>query len=133
MGVTDEILERVGLKFDELTVAERNTLLEWSQVLDNNQLDIGTAQQFITSLKSSVQNELEKTIRETPGSSWVSIVALFIPFYGLIRKWYQDENRLYLEARLRNLTLLEAFFTSPKKAREALDRAIAGIVSNRAS
>lgn len=131
MGMTDEILQKVGLKFDDLSLAERDTLLQWSQVLDNNQMDVGTAQQFVVSLKASVQNELEKMHRESPSQNWVSILALLIPFYGLLRKWYQDEHRIYLEARLRNLMLLEAFFTGPKKAREALDRAIAGIVSSR--
>jgi len=132
MGVIDEILLKTGLKYEDLTIAERETLMQWTQVLDSNQLDVDAVRQFVHSLKGSVQSELEAIKSETP-HSWVSLVALFIPFYGLIRKWYQDERRIYLEARLRNLMLLEAFLIGPKKAREALDRAIAGFVSSRKS
>ena len=132
MGVIDEILLKTGLKYEDLTIAERETLMQWTQVLDSNQLDVDAVRQFVHSLKGSVQSELEAIKSETP-HSWVSLVALFIPFYGLIRKWYQDERRIYLEARLRNLMLLEAFLVGPKKAREALDRAIAGFVSSRKS
>ena len=38
---------------------------------------------------------------------------------------------MYLKARLRNYILLEAFLETPEKAQEALDRAIAGIVSSK--
>lgn len=126
----DDILGKIGLKYEDLTYAERETLLQWTQVLDSNQLDVDAVKGFIHSMKQSVQVELEKYNQETP-RSWVSLLALFIPFYGLIKKWYQDERKLGLEARLRNYMLIESFLIGPKKAREALDRAIAGIVSSR--
>lgn len=130
MGVIDDILQKIGIPFEELTSAERDTLLQWTKVLDSNQLDIDAVRQFIHSLKGSVQTELDNLRKETPGT-WVSPLALLIPFYGLLKKWYYDEHRIYLEARLRNLMLLESFLIGPKKARESLDRAIAGIVSDR--
>jgi len=130
MGIVDEILTKVGIEFEDLNSAERETLLQWTQVLDSNQLDVDSIRRFIHSLKTSVQTELESLRSETP-RSWMSIMALFIPFYGLIKKWYQDEHRLFLEARLRNYMLIESFLIGPKKAKESLDRAIAGIVSNR--
>lgn len=130
MAIIDDILGKIGLKYEDLTIAERETLIEWTQVLDSNQLDVDAVRGFVHSLKQSVQSELETIKQETP-QSFVSLLALFIPFYGLVKKWYQDERRIYLEARLRNLMLLESFLTGPKKAREALDRAIAGIVSSR--
>lgn len=130
MGIIDEILQKIGIPYEDLTTAERETLMEWTKVLDSNQLDVGAVKQFVHQLKQSVQSELEKAKQETP-ATWLSALALFIPFYGLLKKWYQDEHKLYLEARLRNLMMIEAFLIGPKKAREALDRAIAGIVSNR--
>lgn len=130
MGVIDDILGKIGLKYEDLTISERETLVEWTKVLDSNQLDVDTVRGFVHSLKGAVQSELETMKQETP-QSFVSLLALFIPFYGLIKKWYQDERKLYLEARLRNLMLLESFLIGPKKAKEALDRAIAGIVNSR--
>lgn len=130
MGLIDEILNKVGLQYEDLTSAERDTLLEWTKVLDSNQLDVDSVRQFVRSLKQSVEAELDKIRKETP-QNWVSVFALFIPFYGLLKKWYMDEHKVYLEARLRNLILIESFLIGPKKAREALDRAIAGIVTNR--
>lgn len=131
MGIIDNILSKVGLRYEDLTSAERETLIQWSAVLDNNQMDVETAHDFIRRLKDAVQSELESMRKETPPPSWLSIGALFIPFYGLVKKWYQDERRIYLEARLRNLMLLEAFFLGPKKARASIDRALAGMVSDR--
>ena len=130
MGVIDDILQKIGYKYEDLTIAERETLIQWTQVLDSNQLDVDSVRGFVHSLKQSVQAELETYKQETPGS-WISLLSLFLPFHGLIKKWYQDEHKLYLEARLRNLMLIDSFLIGPKKAREALDRAIAGIVSSR--
>lgn len=130
MALMDEILQKVNLKYEDLTSGERETLIQWTKVLDSNQLDVDSVRGFIHSLRQNVQSELEKFRQETP-HNWLSFFALLIPFYGLLKKWYQDEHRVFLEARLRNLMLLEAFLIGPKKAREALDRAIAGIVSSR--
>ena len=103
----DKILERLGLKYDDLTVAEKETLNSWTQTLDSNQLTVLAVKDFVTSLKYSVEQELSETSHNTK----------------------QD---LFLKARLRNLMLLEAFLSTPQKAKQAIDRAIAGIVSNRA-
>lgn len=131
MGVIDDILAKSGLQFEDLTNAERETLLQWTKALDSNQMDVDTAHDYIKQLKEIVQNELDKLRHESPTPTWVGILSLFIPFYGLLKKWYEDERRIYLEARLRNLMLLDAFFIGPKKARAALDRAIAGMVTDR--
>lgn len=133
MGVIDDILNKAGLQYEDLTTAERETLTQWTQVLGNNQMTLDDAESFIKRLKDAVQSELETYRKETPAGTWVSLLTLLIPMYGLIKKWYQDERKLYLEARLRNLMLLEAFFIGPKKAQEALDRAIAGMVTDRKS
>ncbi len=130
MGVIDDILHKVGLEYQDLSTRERATLVQWTQALDSNQLDVDAVRQYVHAMKQSVQAELEGFKHETPGG-WIGIVSLFIPFYGLLKKWYQDEHKVYLEARLRNLMLIESFLIGPKKAREALDRAIAGIVTSR--
>ena len=101
-NVTEEILERVGLKYDDLSTAERETLNTWSEALESNKLTIEIVKDFISSMRDSVEDELTKTD-------------------------YDTKQDLFLKARLRNLKLLEAFLTSPEKAKAALNRAIASI------
>jgi len=124
MGVTDDILKKFNLKYEDLTSAERDTLADWSKTLDSgNVMTISHIRHFVHTLKVSVEQELDKERKRTP-KEFMSLLALFIPFYGLVKKWYQDEHRLYLEARLSNLILIESFLIGPKRAKEALTRAI---------
>ncbi len=106
MGVVDDILMKIGLKYEDLTEAERETLTQWTQVLQSNQLTLDSVRQFVRSLRDGVEQELTKTD-------------------------FGSKQDMFLKARLRNLMLLEAFMVGPEKAKEAVDRAIAGIVSNR--
>ena len=129
MSVIEEILKKFDLTYGDLSDAERETLTQWTSVLDGNQLDVSTVKSFISELRKSIEEQLS-AIKETP-QSWISIAALFIPFYGIIKKWYQDQYKLGLEMRLRNILLIEAFLIGPDKAKKALKRQIASIVSTR--
>lgn len=106
MAIIDDILTKLGLKYEDLTSAERDTLSQWIQALDSNQLTLPRVKDYIALLRDQVEDEIVQVANGTK----------------------QD---LFLKARLRNLKLIEAFLSTPEKAREALDRAIAGIVSNR--
>jgi hypothetical protein len=129
MSIVNEVLSRTNLKYEDLTTAEKETLSRWSKVLDSNQLSIPVVIDFVRTMRNGIEEELSKE-NESP-HTWVGVIALFIPFYGLLKKWYQDQRRIQMEARVRNLVLLESFLTSPEKAKKAIDAAIAGIVSNR--
>lgn len=127
--VMDEILNRLGLKYEDLRETERETLHSWVQALDSNQLTLDDVKQFVRNLRTSVEQELEKR-REEP-RQWFDFLALLIPIYGILRKWYQDQDKLYMEARLRNLMLLEALLSTPERAKASLDRAVASIAESR--
>lgn len=129
MSLMEDVLGRVNLKYEDLTSAERDTLTKWLQVLDSNQLTPDSIIDFVRRIRGSLEDELAKT-NETP-QDWIGVLSLFIPFYGLIRKWYQDQNRVQLQARIKNMVLIETFLVSPKKAKEALNAAIAGMVASR--
>jgi hypothetical protein len=129
MSLMEDVLGRVNLRYEDLTSAERDTLTKWLQVLDSNQLTPDTIIDFVRRIRGSLEDELAKS-NETP-QDWVGVISLFIPFYGLIRKWYQDQNRIQLQARIKNMVLIETFLVSPKKAKEALNAAIAGMVASR--
>lgn len=128
MSAIDDLLkEKFGLTYEQLSEAERETLQSWQKVLNSNQLDIEDVRRFIKSMRVGIENELS-VIKEVP-VGWISIFALFVPFYGMIRKWYADQYRVGLEMRLRNVILIEAFLTGPATAKQALERQIASFAS----
>ena len=99
----DEILTKLGLKYEDLSKVERETLHTWMESLDKNTVTLASVKTYISSMKDSVEQELTKTDN---GSK-------------------QD---IFLKARLRNYMLLEAFLSGPEKAKQAIDRAIASLV-----
>ena len=98
----DELLERVGLKYEDLTKDERDTLYSWIEPLKKGGLTINDVKTYIQSMKESVENELSETSHNTK----------------------QD---LFLKARLRNYILLESFLSTPEKAQKAIEKALKGL------
>jgi len=101
MGVMDDILQRYNLKYEDLNSAERDQLHQWMEDLSKNELTIAKVRTYIQNMRDTVEIELSKVDN---GSK-------------------QDT---LLKARLRNYLLLDAFLTSPEKAKTALDRALKG-------
>ncbi len=98
----DEMLKKYNLKYEDLNQAERETLNMWLESLQKGALTIEKIREYVTNMKASVEQELTK--------------------YDLGSK--QD---LLLKGRLRNYMLLEAFLISPQKAKEAIERSLAGV------
>lgn len=101
----DEILQRVGLKYEDLQKEERETLNTWVKSLQQNALSTEKVKEYIAAMRDAVEQELTETTHNTK----------------------QD---IFLKARLRNYMLLEAFLSTPAKAKQALDNALAGLVGN---
>ena len=98
----DEILEKLGLKYDDLNSMERETLHSWMEAINKNVLTVDTIKKYLAQMRDGVEQELIKTENGTK----------------------QD---IFLKARLRNYMLLEAFLASPERAKEAMAKALAGI------
>ena len=98
----DDLLTRLGLKYEELNKLEKETLGTWMQSLRQNKLTLEQVRGYVVSMRSAVEQDLVK---------------------AKLGK-HQD---IYLKARLRNYMLLEAFMDSPKKAEQALERSLAGL------
>jgi hypothetical protein len=92
----DELLEKMGLKYEDLSVAERETYNSMLVAVQKSELSIPKIKDFISSLKTTVENELTKP--DVP-----------------------DRQDLFLKARLRNLMLLDAMLSTPEKAKRALE------------
>ncbi len=103
----DEILQRVGLKYEDLDtpghMGERESLDKWLSDLGKAKVTIETIKTHIARMKYSVEMELTNP--------------------DLTLK--QD---LFLKARLRNYLLLEGFLQSPERAKEQVERNIASKV-----
>lgn len=96
MDVLDRIAELTGLKFEDLNQAERETAMGWVSSMAEKEITLDDIKNFVIGMRQSVDNEL-------------AIDSL-------------TKNRdLYLKARLKNLIMLEAFLTSPEKAKKALE------------
>jgi hypothetical protein len=100
----DELLEKIGLKYEDLNSAERETLNTWTEALEKNKLTLEGVKTYISSMRDAVDQELTKTD-------------------------YNSKQDLFLKARLRNYMLLEAFLSTPEKAKKAIEKSIASFAS----
>ena len=99
----DELLEKVGLKYEDLSSVEKETLNTWMEALQKGQLSVESIKEYIISMKEAVESELSKS---DLGSK-------------------QD---IFLKARLRNYMLLDAFLSTPEKAKQQMENAISGMI-----
>lgn len=102
----DQLLEKVGLKYEDLNAVERETLNTWAEALQKGQLGVESIKAYISSMRDGVIAELCKTEN---GSK-------------------QDT---FLKARLRNYTLLEGFLSSPEKAKQQIENAISSMIGKK--
>lgn len=108
----DALLERADLKYEDLNAIERKTFNDMVEKVSKTEINNETLKEYISTMKESVERELA----DEPEHVRVWIFA------------FRNDKNILLKARIRNYMLLEAFLESPKKAKEALDRAIAGMV-----
>ena len=101
MSLIDDLLKKHNLKYEELTPDERTTFNTMLDAIEGKSLSIEKIKDFIISMKYAVEQEIVKTTNDTK----------------------QD---FFLKARLKNYMLLEAFLTSPEKAKKALEQSLQG-------
>ena len=104
--IIDDILKKYGLKYEDLNSLERETLNSWLEIVNKGQINVGKIKSYIIAMRDSVEQELTKT-------------------------GHNSKQDMFLKARLRNYMLLEAFLSTPEKARQALERTIAGVVGGK--
>jgi hypothetical protein len=102
----DELLEKVNLKYEDLNSAERETLNSWMEALQKGVVSVEKIKEYITSMREAVESEVAKS---DLGSK-------------------QD---MFLKARLRNYLLLDAFLTTPERAKQQIENAISGLVKKK--
>jgi len=105
MSIVDDLLSKVGLTYDELKPVEKETLNTWLQALQQSELNVGVIKQYLATMRDGVEQELTKT-----GNT-------------------KDQD-IFLKARLRNYMLLEAFLSTPEKAKQQMEKAVSGLANS---
>jgi len=111
----DDILNNFGVKRDQLTQAEMDTLDQWSSQLSKTQISLVDVQNHISSMLKAVEKEIAGY--DTPKS-----------FVELI---FRKKRRAYLEARMYNYLMILDFITAPEKARKFIEAQLKNLSKNR--
>jgi len=98
----DQILEKFGIKYEELYADEKEILNSWLESLEKNTISIESIKQYVNSMKDILESEIATS--ETTG-----------------------RKDLFAKARLKNYLLLSAFLTGPEKARQQLEKQLSNI------
>lgn len=100
------ILERLGLSYEDLNEAEKATLTGWVDGIAKKDMDIDDVREHIRNMIYAVEAELADTEEFT----WVFIWRVVNP------------KSVSLRARLKNYVMLEAFMSTPDKARSWMEQ-----------
>ena len=116
MGFLDDLLEPVGISYDDLNPEEQETLHSMVDTLQKSQLSLSKVRDSIARMKIGVEQQLAKE---------PNFIRIFI---------FKVENPqiIRLQARLKNYLLLEALLSTPEKAKQALDQAVANLKPRKA-
>lgn len=125
MRTLDKLLQDKGLKFEDLNPDEKEIYFSWNEALSKSKISVDSVRDFITQSRYAI--ELELTESKDKPQSWISLLTLFIPIVGIIRKFYQDRRESELKARLRNYILIENMLTSPERAEKMIKKQISNI------
>jgi hypothetical protein len=118
-------IDEFGVNSEDLRPNELAGYMALVDAVRNSTLTVEKLRGSITLLKDAVEQELSE-IQETP-QTWITLVALFVPFAGMMRKWYMDQRKVYLLARLKNLILISNIFLQSERVQKDLERQIANL------
>ncbi len=106
-----EILNKYGLKYEDLNAAEKQTLEEMSKTYQVKDLTVVDIREAIDAMIESLTKELVSY--ETPA--------------GLIAFLFRKKRRIHVEARLHNYLMLRELLAGPERARKAVERMLQNI------
>lgn len=106
----NSILQRLGVDYEELTSAERETLHQWLDQASQRVIQPEDVKMYMRSMIEAVQMAL------------VDEAEYVYSFFGLIKR--ENREHVMLKARLKNYILLLGFLESPERAKRALDQHI---------
>jgi len=58
--IIDKLLEKAGLKYEDLSKIEVKTLNSWMEALQKGKVNVSKVKEYISSMKEAVEKELTK-------------------------------------------------------------------------
>ena len=107
-----DLLEKVGLSYEDLNAVERETYHQWLDSLQKNKITIEGVKKYIERMRVSVEEELTNDNMKR------------FSFWSFLFRFKKEHG---LKSRLRNYMLLEGFLDSPERAKKALEQALTGV------
>lgn len=101
-----QLLEKLGLKYEDLNSAERDTFQRISEKYSIKELKVEDLKEYIGQMVDALTKELVGY--ETP-KSFVEMVT-----------W--RKRKVHLEARLKNALMFQDFLTSPDRAKKMVEQ-----------
>lgn len=99
MSQLSKLLEKLGLKYEDLNEDEKKTYQSWSEIYSQPDVSIDDLKKFLPIQIESLE-------------------------YKLTEYENTKDKDLYLKACLRNLRMIRAFITGPEKRKEWLEKHI---------
>jgi len=93
------LLDKFGVKYEDLTTAEKETLKQWTQALSQKELTLTDVKDYVRTLIEGVERELAN--------------------YNL-----EKNQDLFLKARLKNYLMISDFLTGPEKAHKYIEQSL---------
>ena len=115
MDQIDQLLEKTGLKYEELTPAEKDTINEWIDLLESTKVGVETVKAHVEDMREAVESELTNQKMNK------------FSFWSFLFQWKKEYG---LRMRLKNYILLEALLTSHAKAKKVIDNQMSGFFKN---
>lgn len=105
------LLEKHGIKYEDLNATERETLNQWYKMLAERVLTVGNVKEYVEQLIRAVEQELADVKEST--SVWSFL--------------FRRKQDTFLKARLKNYLILYDFLTGPEKARKYIEQSLQNI------
>jgi hypothetical protein len=108
------LLDKYGLKFDDLNTAERETLMTWAKEMQTRPLTTDDVKSHVSGLILALQRELAGL--DEPKSFW---------------EWlFRRKRDQFAKARLKNYLMLQDFISAPDKAKAFVEQHIKHLKNN---
>ncbi len=105
------LLEKQGLKLEELNSSEQQTLEKWSKAWQQQEMSVPKIKELLDQLIEGTQKELADLKESTSFWSWL----------------FNRKKDIFVKARLRNYLTLRDFVTGPERARKFIEENLKNI------
>lgn len=112
----DEMLSKLNLTYEDLTVQERETYQKWLKVLDTKPVTVEDIKLYVKQMRETVELKLV----DMPEFTFI---------FGIFK--VVNREQVGLKARLKNYLLLESFMESRERAKQSLEKQIENTVTSR--